>query len=1051
MSRCLALAFCMMMLSCVAPASEIPEGLAILGGGSARLDASFIIPPTPPLEAVRWSADDDVRGFVVTVMDTAIDATAPRGHSAPAPTLEQRMLLARDEYRAVSLLLATRTPQRAIRAVFSDFIGPGGAVIPAKHFDLRRVVKSYQGPVRVQDGWKKQPAPNGEHLLRADLNDVPATASVWLWATLHAPVDAAPGRYAGTLNFEGASGTPAAVRFELVVPDFALPELEDSAGFSIQSFYHDPDPGKRFHNFAWPQWTRENAPAFFRFWKTRRLSSPILYDVFDEITMVDGRPICDFGNIRGIALAMREAGLRGYLGVDVRIMGEWAEAAGRRIDELEVEGKDWRRGDLGVKESDYRAWLGKEYKTYQTPRAAALFCELLEKLLKTAEAEAWPPLLILPEEEMDHEGRKADSYDFYAPLVNRVAPGRLLVVDNDLGWGRDEGAIDRGRRDGARFRSYNSWTDVLLADARADDAEVWIFNHGTSRAAYGLLQAKLGSRGCHQWAEWHYRNYNHVNAILADDGGVISSMAYERIRDGRNDLAYVRLLESLIDELRRVGHNTEADGAATELRELLADIPYTGPSFRAYLPRLRNRDLDVKVALIARRIVAARQRLGLSTFAWPGQWDARDKVAAPAASSIVAEASTPRADADRTVVVRRVEGLVVDGLREALWQRQPDMRFQKMGGELSRIAAMAGNDENYRRLAALESYSNLKLAFNNDGLVALYACNHVSGERAARECKKSDGDANLYQDPCLSLFFLPPGERHYRQLLVNGAGARAMLHAGRITRADEVLVRATGDKSLMQEIFIPWSVFGRSGPPKNREVWRANFGREHLARQWVYTWAPVDKRFNEIEAWGSLIFDYGGDSGTLVDIDMGEMRPGRNTLVGTRRPAEAGGEPGTVELRDGGRVLARHKLKDPSETFRLVYELAPGTNASLELRLLHADGKVLDSHAVAATVPEPLGDIDASVRAFRHAVMPLRITLPIAAASLNEVELALSATGPGGTVVFPSVRPARADGNELHLDTASMAAGQWTLHLQALRDGKRWGAARECALRIVEL
>ncbi len=135
------------------------------------------------------------------------------------------------------------------------------------------------------------------------------------------------------------------------------------------------------------------------------------------------------------------------------------------------------------------------------------------------------------------------------PELLRVARDRAFLVDNAIGYPPNAGEepIDRGARDNLQIREYNNWTEKGLADVRRDGAEVWIYNLGCLRATWGLYQQRVGSTGCHQWADqWGQRKGRDTDPVytytIITPKGMVGSVYMERCREGLDDLAYFRIL-----------------------------------------------------------------------------------------------------------------------------------------------------------------------------------------------------------------------------------------------------------------------------------------------------------------------------------------------------------------------------------------------------------------------------------------------------------------------------------------------------------------------------
>ncbi len=167
------------------------------------------------------------------------DATRkiPRQRPAPAvanntPTAE--MSAARHDYEAVQVVI--RPSDKALTgltATAGDFVGPDGAVIPAKNIQLLRVFYHYVHHATDRTGlvdyWPDALPPLDEPL------DVAAGQNQPLWVLVYVPKDAAAGDYLGNVTLK-ADGFTAQVPIKLHVWNFALPETNHlETAFGLRS------------------------------------------------------------------------------------------------------------------------------------------------------------------------------------------------------------------------------------------------------------------------------------------------------------------------------------------------------------------------------------------------------------------------------------------------------------------------------------------------------------------------------------------------------------------------------------------------------------------------------------------------------------------------------------------------------------------------------------------------------------------------------------------------------------------------------------------------
>ena len=981
------------------------------------------------------TAEDQARGFTVGRVGLGVTPHPAWLWTDPRPLAEVEVVCARGEFRANTLAVRTLRASNGFRVQASDLHGPGGA-LPAACVDVRSVqYRAHMKGDRPQ--WKNL------FLERSFPSSQPRDHTLWLWVSIMAPEDTTPGIYRGELKLMTGDGQAMAVpiRMRVLDLDFAYPAgawgayLPGHAARESRGIYA---------NYATPDWNPANLERYFRYWRTRGLNSPNLFHVYPELRCLDGRAVADFPFCRAVAKAMKTAGLTGPLCIDTRHTMWWADAAGKELDRRRAAGLPVT-GDLGVK-----GGAGRVARQYG-PTALRLYAEAVRQLLQVAETEAWPPILLLAEEELSHTD-KAASYDACMPTLQAVAGDRVLLVDNVVGYGRP-GEIDRGHRDGVRVRQYNNWTEAALQAARTDKAEIWSYNLGWGRAPWSIYTLRTGSTGYHQWADHWVMKDNPlawVQTLLTDDG-VVTSVTAERAHEGLCDLAYYRRLETARERLSAAGHPMAAHARAT-LTALTKNTSVQRYEFAAWASGATDTDFALwrwRAALALRAaenaLAGGSGREGAGGAA-PGR---------PALRSIAPrrQGEVPRHDRMVHAVYAR-EPVRVDAtadepcwlasgnLAGPLWWTAAKERYMR---------AKAGSVEEFKAMNA-PSYGAARIAYGQKGLYFLVTCNH-STEASAR-CNHADDDPDLWEDDCMEFFFqaVAPQAPTY-QLIVNVKGRRVLKRdirpvPTRAVTATTSPVNPSG--GYRQEIFLPWADLDLDGPPAPGTVWRLNVCREFNSWSQLTCWSQVEQQFGLGN--GMLVFDGPAGAVSLGNLELGQRGPGQNALRGTVRFRDKTKQQ-AIDLRlirDDGKAAGSINVPLDQPQFEMPFHVDAASEART-WRLLANDkgGKVLCEVALPVPTATPTVRFD---RIPKAAVSGQIIHLDVVAhvGDLSATKhpmrgLLRPENGDGlglGNLAIPAAGRQR-----VALDTSGLRPGHWTLKLWL--DGL--GSERTAASQVIEI
>jgi len=215
----------------------------------------------------------------------------------------------------------------------------------------------------------------------------------------------------------------------------------------------------------------------------------------------------------------------------------------------------------------------------------------IRQLLVEAERRQWPPVIINFGDEFTNSAMEefgvrvarslkqipgivtsADANGYKE--VSLLAPEVDIVAFNN-GWEGPEG-VNRDKK------LLHKGTIEQIKKA---GAEPWLVNVGKDRFSSGYWLWKMVGLGVRGKMEWIYRSYNGMphNSLDAQPmraqtvypgpkGSVISSLDYQRMRMGFDDLAYLYTLEQLLASRKNSGHGESAVAAAEAFLQKLEGL-----------------------------------------------------------------------------------------------------------------------------------------------------------------------------------------------------------------------------------------------------------------------------------------------------------------------------------------------------------------------------------------------------------------------------------------------------------------------------------------------
>lgn len=404
-------------------------------------------------------------------------------------------------------------------AALQPAAGTGGGTVATDN-DLAPGVVRYIASFPDSNGqsWRPEPA----MIVPADNWNIRDGVTRQFWLTYHVPVMLAPGRYSGEIAVDPEHARMTTIKFELEVLPFRLQRPSHLAVgmtyFSpVQHAYYGED----------------------RFWA--RMASEFADMRAHNMTSIQytGIAMDDYSRMDRAMSLYREAGF---------------EQPVYLLESFGVMSRLKRGGIPWDTEAFYSEYL-----------------QFIRGFLKEAGSRDWPPAIINFGDEFTNTAMES----FGARLAGRLKtiPGivtgadangyrevELMAPEVDIlafnnGWDGPQG-VNRGRR------LLKRETVDLVSKAGATP---WLVNVGKDRFSNGYWFWKMARLGIRGKMEWIYRSYNGMpfNGFDGDpgrlqmvfpgpDGMAITSPAYEQMRMGLDDLAYLHTLEQFLEAARNL-------------------------------------------------------------------------------------------------------------------------------------------------------------------------------------------------------------------------------------------------------------------------------------------------------------------------------------------------------------------------------------------------------------------------------------------------------------------------------------------------------------------
>ena len=456
-----------------------------------------------------WSQGVDL-GIYVT--DTLAEQTVRIKPLGGQPSMVGRIFASPGEYEPVSFAVRPTTRVEQMMMHPTPLNGPGE--IPAANVTVASV-EGYHG------GDRDILVPLGHAW------DMPAYQRELFWATIHVPYNAQAGKYRGAVEITSRDRKVGQVDIELQVLPIKLAEVPYAVGL----------------NYSSPK-DREALAAHLKDMREHGMTTVApLYNFHLPIHDDDTTELGDFIE------AYRQAGFRQPL--------YFASPMSLTVSELTgygpVDSRRFQRKYISVMRK-----LQAEVVKHEVPVIFSIGDEFTNK--GTPGVEFAEQLARLTFEELPEITTTSDMNGYREVMA--MAP-YLDVATFNNGWdGADH--HNQGRR------LVNK--DFLL-EMQQTGAIPWFVNTGSGRFPYGLFFWKMAKYGARGKVEWYYNlGDNERGSLVRTEGASVwPTIAYERCREGIDDLRYVVALEQAISEARQAGAKATEVAAADRLLAEIAD------------------------------------------------------------------------------------------------------------------------------------------------------------------------------------------------------------------------------------------------------------------------------------------------------------------------------------------------------------------------------------------------------------------------------------------------------------------------------------------------
>lgn len=427
------------------------------------------------------------------------------------PTRTAHIFATPGEYEPVSFAERPTEDVEQMMVTAGDLTGPAGT-IPKERVRIQSV-----------EGWH-----GGDQDILMDLGhpwDTSAYTRERFWATVHVPEDAKPGLYKGQVTITGAGKPLGALNLEVEVLPFTLEDPPFALGYNYSSPKNPALLAAHLKDMREHGMTTV-APLY-------NFHLPVLDD--------------DTSEIGEFLEAYKAAGFKQplYFGSPMDLISSLSGYG-------PVDSKRFQTRFLKT-----MRLLNAEVQKHGVPVVFSIADELTNKALPGIHQ--GEILARLCYEELPDIPVTSDMNGYLE--VTTMAP-YLNVATFNNGWD----GIDHHNK-GKRLINRQFIEELQ----KKTDAIPWFVNANSGRFPFGFFFWKMTQYGVRGKVEWYYNLGNNERGSVVDVEGdhIWPTLAYERSREGIDDLKYVCKLESLIAQARKSGKaKAEADAGAALLKKI---------------------------------------------------------------------------------------------------------------------------------------------------------------------------------------------------------------------------------------------------------------------------------------------------------------------------------------------------------------------------------------------------------------------------------------------------------------------------------------------------
>ena len=448
-----------------------------------------------------------------------------------------RLSAALGESEPASFVLYALKDLKNVNIRLSDLKGKNSQLLSSSIVEIKNVEYA---PLRFGGGsgiksWRMQPARLWEHTPL----DITGKNSQQFWLTVNVPKDALPGEYEATISIKPENGEEDTIALTLQVLPFGLSTLEGKVtlGAYISKTLTDTEIKDQvaYGLNATSMWYDGSNPRILNVNGKLELDTRVIDEYFPRLKKngMNGPVVIFFGN-----------------------------------------DKNWTYDKQIEKVFNVKA---------QTPEYDKYYVEGLKKIVAHCKSKGYNEIVISPMDEPSKGGEVEVRWKYNAALIKKFLPASRIFC------------VFMNRTDAPqKFRKLaNIWScnGAFKEAAAARNLEfpkpdIWTYGSFTARVSpqdtrfnAGFLPWKFNAEGTYLWAyKWYCGNpWNDLDSDASDwelvypspEGKLISTLAWEGVREGIDDRKYIATLEELISKNR---NNPAALKIEKELIKLKEDI-----------------------------------------------------------------------------------------------------------------------------------------------------------------------------------------------------------------------------------------------------------------------------------------------------------------------------------------------------------------------------------------------------------------------------------------------------------------------------------------------